>query len=124
MMNQFQASVVGLDSFHRRKRKRYQFDFLHDMAIKLKPGQAIRLVVPNNNIGQAAKKVWMRIKGMGIPCSTVTKCGIDQYLVFLWFEKAEAELECGSYLARVTLIRRVREWERISGDLDKQEERK
>jgi len=115
----FQASIIGLENIPRRKRKQYRFDFLHDMASVLKPGQAIRLVVPTNGTGQSAKKVWMRMKGLGVPCSVIMKHGIDQYLVYLWFEKAEAEVELGSYLARVTLIRRVRDWERTSGDLDK-----
>lgn len=114
MVYQFQASIVGLESFPRRKKKGYRFDFLHDMSNNLKPGQAIRLVVPSNSIGQSAKKVWMRIKGKGIPCTKMVRHGIDQFLIYLWFENVKAEpLNNVSYLARVTLIRELKEGERI-----------
>jgi hypothetical protein len=110
----FQASIIGLETIHlpSRRRRTGEFDFLHNMATGLNPGQAIRLVAPNKRVRDGVVKVWMRIKGKGIPRTTVVKHGVDQFLVYCWLEMAEVEPpNCVSYLARVTLIRKMRDGE-------------
>ena len=112
MVYPFQASIVGLETIRPRARARGRFDFLHEMANSLQPGQVVRLICPNKRDADLAVKVWMRIKGKGTPRTTIRKSGEDQWLGYYWFEDADVdELIKDRYLAKITIIRKVREGE-------------
>jgi len=94
----YQATIVGNESLP-KGRQMSRFLFLHNLAEKLKPGQHIRLVVPQT-IGKAAvTSVWYAIKGKGKPHSMTKRNTDKSYAVYLWF--GPVELPATSKLLRM-----------------------
>lgn len=84
----YQATIVGNESLPNGRRMS-RFNFLHDLAKKLKPGQHVRLIVPNATKKMAVTGVWYAISGKGKPHTMIKKNDKDTYAVHLWFGSAE-----------------------------------
>lgn len=84
----YQATIVGNESLP-RGRQVSRFLFLHDLAKKLKPGQHIRLVIPEALGKASATSVWYAMKGKGKPHSMTKRNTDKSCAVYLWFGPLE-----------------------------------
>lgn len=81
---QFQAAIIGQDSVPRGRGK---LSFLKELAERVEPGQAIRLVFPANIPRSTVRNTWAQLTrkmGKGKPHSQIYANGSDSYVAYLF----------------------------------------
>jgi len=92
----YQATIAGNENLPTLEVKA-KFDFLREMAERLKTGQHIRLILPATIRKTTVTSVWYAIKGKGSRHSSFKRNG-DNYACYLWF--GSLELSATSKLLR------------------------